>query len=76
MPRYYFHLYHRFVSTEYEDGQVLADENEALETARRMAREITEDLLSKGEDLGAGGIEVVDEGGAFVTTLAFQDTTN
>ena len=76
MPRYYFHLYHRFVSTEDEDGQVLADEDEALAAALRIAREITADLLSKDEDLGEGGIEVVDEGGALVTTVAFQDMTN
>ena len=33
MPRYYFHLYHRFVSTEDEDGQVLADDDAVLAAA-------------------------------------------
>jgi hypothetical protein len=72
MPRFYFHLYNDDVVTD-EEGRELPDAASARAEALREAREMMTDEVLKGKITLSHRIEVADENGAPVATIAFRD---
>ncbi|HEX9947949.1 MAG TPA: hypothetical protein VGA98_10450 [Allosphingosinicella sp.] len=72
MPRFFFHIYDD-VEFRDEDGLELADTDSARRAAVAGARAMMCDQLTKGRLSLHHRIEVVDEQGGPVLTLAFGD---
>jgi hypothetical protein len=72
MPRFYFHV--RDGETGYLDneGTELSDLDEAIREAHKDIRYIYNEMLLPGA-LGSQVIDVVDEAGRTVATVAFAD---
>lgn len=72
VARFYFHVYNHVVTMD-EEGQDLADAGAAMREAIRSARAlICEDIRNGGVDL-RHRIEVEDDKGAPVLSLAYRD---
>lgn len=75
MPRFFFHLYDDRVSID-EEGLNLPDEAAARDTALSCAREMACAEVLKGHLRLDHRIEVEDEAGRTVATLAFGDAVS
>ncbi|HEV2867606.1 MAG TPA: Crp/Fnr family transcriptional regulator [Allosphingosinicella sp.] len=73
MPRFFFHIRNGNGFTEDEEGQELQDERQAEKVAVRSARSLLSAEATEGEIDLRGAIEVADEGGGEVMTVAFRD---
>jgi Domain of unknown function (DUF6894) len=72
MPRYFFHLYNDIITMD-EEGRECPDLASAQENAVREAREMMlEPLLAGRIDL-SHRIDIADESGAVVASVAFKD---
>jgi hypothetical protein len=72
VPRYFFHIRDgdRFEPDEY--GVELRDAEAAHDEALRAAGEMVRDAAIAGRDISARSLEVVDEAGAPVLSVAFS----
>jgi len=73
MPRYLFHVCNGNGFTEDEEGQEWANLDEAHKQALKEARSIMADEMRAGELNLASFIEIEEEGGAAVLTVAFTE---
>lgn len=72
MPRFFFNLRNE-ISVEDKEGQVLPDSEHAREVAVHHARGIMSEDVKDGRLILRDEIDVVDEKGETVLTLAFRD---
>lgn len=72
MPRFFFHVYDDIVALD-EEGMELADTETAKAMAVATARALAADQVAKGMLTLHHRIEVTDETGAHVATVAFRD---
>ena len=72
MPRFFFHVYDDVVALD-EDGVELVNVDMAQAMAVRAARALAADQVAKGLLTLHHRIEVTDEAGAHVATVAFSD---
>jgi hypothetical protein len=72
MARYFFHLYNDLTAMD-EEGRECPDLASARENAVREAREIMLDTLLAGRIDLSHRIDIADETGAVVASVAFRD---
>ena len=72
MPRFFFHLYNDVFAAD-EEGRELPDADAARAVAVAEAREMMADGVLKGEITLSHRIEIADESGAVVGTVAYRD---
>jgi hypothetical protein len=72
MPRFYFHLQNQ-VDARDEEGREVADLEEATAAARSDILSILSDDVSRGRIDLRGRIDIADETGTILRTVAFAD---
>ena len=75
MPRYFFHVYDDIVAQD-EEGQELPNPAAARLKALQGARELIAEQVKHGHFVLSHWIDVVDEQGEAVLTLAFRDAVD